>query len=48
MKDICEIDTLLKIYNLLILTQLEIGNLNNSTTIKEIESEVKNLPTKKT
>lgn len=36
-EDICEIHKLLKIYNLLMLTQFEIENLNNSITIKEIE-----------
>lgn len=47
-EDICEVDKLLEIYNLLMLTQPEIGNLNNPTTIKEVELEVENLPMKKT
>lgn len=44
---ICEIDKLLKIYNLLILTQFETGNMNNIITTKEIESEGKHFPQRK-
>lgn len=36
-EDICEIYKLLEIYNILMLTQSETENLNNSITIKEIE-----------
>lgn len=47
-EDICEVDKLLEIYNLPMLTQPEIGNMNNPTTIREVELQVKNLPIKKT